>query len=83
MDVIYLLQPFDTVDLICEIFPFPEFHGTQLDQDCILLHVTTVRQFSQIGLNLILEQGCREKVYRLQEAIKNPAPFDFFLLYQP
>ena len=50
MDIIYLLQPFDTVDLLCEIFSFPEFHGTQLDQDCILLHVTEIRQFSQIGL---------------------------------
>lgn len=31
-------------------FSFPEFHGPQLDQDSILLHVTKVRQFNQIGL---------------------------------
>ena len=50
MYIIYLLQPFDTVDLLCEIFSFPEFHGTQLDQGCILLYVTKISQFSQIGL---------------------------------
>lgn len=47
MDIIYLLQAFDTIDLLCETFAFPEFRGTQLDQDYILLHVTKVRQFTR------------------------------------
>lgn len=62
MDIIYLLQTFDIVDLLCEMFSFPESYGTQLDQHCILPHVTKVRQFNQIGLNSILAEGCREKM---------------------
>lgn len=68
------------MDLLFEIFSFQEFHGTQLDQDCILLHVTKLRQFNQISLNLILNKGCMEKVWQLQEAIKNPTSFCFSAL---
>lgn len=47
MDTIYLLWAFDTTDLLWEMFTFPEFHGTQLDPDYILLHVTKVKQFNR------------------------------------
>ena len=82
MDIIYLLQVFVTTGLLCEVFSFSGCHHPQLGQHCILLHITRVRQFNQIGLNLILDEGYSTKVWWLQEAVENPAPF-YFLLCQP
>lgn len=82
MDIIYLLQTFDTVDLLGKIFSFLLFHGTQLNQDCIVLHKTKIRHFNQIGLNLILDEGFTTNIWWLKKPFKNPALF-YFLLCQP